>query len=59
LDSNNRYVEGLEKLVIPSNCFVDFRAKLDAFGINASTVFPGLDGLSKYLEWKHIKYWYH
>jgi hypothetical protein len=30
-----------------------YSAQIDTFGINEFTLFPGLDGLSKYLEWKN------
>jgi len=47
------YQPRLVKLVVPPSTFADIRFWLDQYGINQSTVFPGLDGLSRHIEWLH------
>lgn len=32
----------------------DIRLGLDQFGMNVATLFPGLDGLARYRNWKHL-----
>lgn len=45
LDKNTESI----KLVIPSNLKLEFRDKLDQLNINERIIYPGLDGLSKWL----------
>lgn len=52
LDINKKYKEKLFKIRIKNEIREEVLTKLDTFGINEYTLFPGLDGLSKYLEWK-------
>ena len=40
----------LTKLLIPADCFSNIRQRLNMLGVNASTVFPDIDGLCKHLE---------
>jgi hypothetical protein len=51
LDKNADYKNSLKKLSIASDSFSDMRFHLDRCGINATSLFPGLDGLSKHIEW--------
>ncbi|TCK58434.1 FRG domain-containing protein [Seleniivibrio woodruffii] len=44
----------LEKITIPNECKMDFKRILNLYGINASTIYPGLDGITSYLEWKTL-----
>lgn len=49
------YQDALQKIYVPKKLFPEIRVKLNAMGINASTIFPDLDGLSRHLTWKHLK----
>jgi hypothetical protein len=50
-----RYRGKLKKLKIATHLFPTIRAQLNLMGINASTVYPDLEGLSKYLKWKYLR----
>ncbi len=43
------------KIVITKNFRGKMKKQLSRFGINHSTIFPDLDGLSTYLTWLHTK----
>lgn len=45
--------EGLAQWVISSDACVEIKRVLDACGINDSSLFPDLDGLSRYLGWRY------
>jgi hypothetical protein len=47
------YQPRLTKLIVSPSAFADIRFRLDQYGVNHSIVFPGLDGLSGYIEWLH------
>ena len=51
LELNKNYSSLLTKYVIPASCFADLRFCLSNFGVNAVSLFPDLDGLSKRLRW--------
>jgi len=51
-ESNLREKVKLHKIKVPLDYFEDFRTNLDIYGINEATMFPDLDGLAKYIEWK-------
>lgn len=55
LNNNKLYTSKLRKFCFPNT--LQFREdtllKLDKLGINSFTLFPDLDGLSGYLEWKN------
>ena len=46
----------LKKLNIPAKRFPDLRQELDRCGINSSLIYPGLEGLCSYIQWKHSLY---
>jgi len=46
--------DGIVRLVIDSDAKRGIRLGLDQFGINVATLFPGLDGLARYRNWKHL-----
>lgn len=54
LENNTRYRSRIIKLIIDPNAFSLIRYRLDQFGINKSSIFPGLDGLSAHIEWLHV-----
>jgi hypothetical protein len=41
----------LRKFIVPPESFSDIRYELDRCGVNASSLFPDLDGLAHYTEW--------
>lgn len=53
LDTSAELGQALTKLTIEAEAFCELRWQLDRFGLNAASVFPGLDGLCQHLEWWH------
>ena len=53
--NNVREEVSLHKIKVYTDFFEDIRENLDIYGINESSMFPDLDGLSKYIEWKNYK----
>ena len=51
LEKNRAYKNALTKLLIPAKSFADMRYQLDRFGVNASSMFPSLDGLCQNIQW--------
>lgn len=51
-ESNIREKVKLHKIKIHIEFFEDFKKSLDVYGINDATMFPGLDGLARHIEWK-------
>jgi len=55
IEENKRHKFVMAKFIIKINDKYDrneYLKKLDIFGVNYSTVFPDLDGLCRYLDWK-------
>ena len=52
LEKNVSYSKSLLKITIPKIERNKMLGKLDKFGINSSNLFPDLDGLCNYLNWK-------
>lgn len=50
-----KYKDKLFKLVIPKTIHPEVRVKLNILGVNSSTVYPDLTGLSRHLKWKNLK----
>ena len=55
-NTHRGFKDRLIKIKIPHDSFPDLRDKLNIAGINASTVFPDIDGLCKHLEWRYSFY---
>lgn len=55
-DTHKGFKKSLIKIQIPHEKFADLRDKLNLAGINASTVFPDVDGLCRHLEWRYSSY---
>jgi len=53
LERNRFYRNKLAKLLIPAEQFSQIRFDLDRCGINASSLFPDLEGLCRDIEWQH------
>lgn len=51
-NSNQNY--NLIKIIIPKELRTKFIEVLDTCGVNASTIFPELDGLCKHINWIHL-----
>jgi hypothetical protein len=45
------YKGRIQTLKIPASDFSDLRFDLDRMGVNEATMFPGLDGLSRHVNW--------
>lgn len=52
LNRATNYGRRLNRLVIPAEAFGDLRRDLDYMGISRATLFPGLDGVSRHLNWQ-------
>ncbi|PQA58270.1 FRG domain-containing protein [Siphonobacter curvatus] len=49
------YTEKLIKVKIPSTCLKQIRTDLDTLGVNAFSIFPELEGLCTYLQWRYFE----
>jgi len=54
LEKNRDTKAHLTEYCIPSSLRKDILVSLDRHGVSARTVFPHLDGLCQYLNWKHL-----
>jgi hypothetical protein len=52
LNSQSAWIDRIHKFDIPNNQRASILHGLDKFGINSSSLFPGLEGLTDYLNWK-------
>ncbi|WNZ23658.1 FRG domain-containing protein [Leptolyngbya sp. NK1-12] len=55
LNSSPAHLPRLTKITIPPACFAQIRFELDRLGINASTLFPDLEGLCAHIEWSYSR----
>jgi len=55
IDTQLAYVNKLTRLEFDNDLRDIILNRLDNFGINASSMFPDLDGLTAYLNWSHDK----
>jgi hypothetical protein len=53
LEKNHFYKAKLTKISVPASKFSTIRSDLDRLNINASSLFPDLDGLCRDIEWKY------
>lgn len=53
LDSNREIKPHLTELVVKAGSRVQMLKSLDRHGMNSRTLFPDLEGLCRYLTWKH------
>jgi hypothetical protein len=54
LEENPAYCEKLVKFTFDGRIFPEFRKDLNLLGVNASSMFPDLDGLCEHLEGRYI-----
>jgi hypothetical protein len=45
----------LKKLTVDRGCYPEIKRVLDRCGVNASSIYPGLDGLVRQLQWAHTE----
>lgn len=55
LDESDSYQQKLVKIKICKQSFADIRNDLNTVGINAFTIFPELEGLCTYLQWRYFE----
>jgi hypothetical protein len=55
MNQSDSYDEKLIKVKIPSEKLADFRTDLNTVGVNAFTIFPELEGLCTYLQWRYFE----
>jgi len=55
LDHIDSYNEKLIKVKIPYTRFSEIRTDLNTLGVNAFTLFPELEGLCTYLQWRYFE----
>ncbi len=55
LNENEAYSGKLMKVKIPSDKIPDLRNDLNTLGVNAFSIFPELEGLSAYLQWRFFE----
>jgi hypothetical protein len=53
IDAIPEHSRSLQKLTIARDSFAEMRWVLDRCGVNASSIYPGLDGLCSHLQWAH------
>jgi hypothetical protein len=55
LNNNSRYIDKLVKIKIPPQKIPDLRNDLNTLGVNAFSIFPELEGLCSYLQWRFFE----
>lgn len=53
MERHEPYCDHLIKIIIPGKEFFELRFQLDRCGINEATMFPGIGGLCRHIEWYH------
>ena len=56
LEESDQFKNRLTRIEIPGERFAHFRFHLNRFGVNYSSVYPGLDCLSNHIRWQSTKY---
>jgi hypothetical protein len=54
MDESDSYNQKLFKVKIPADKLNDIRTDLNTLGVNAFTIFPELEGLCTYLQWRYF-----
>lgn len=55
MNETDSYKEKLIKVKIPCKRFDDIRMDMNTLGVNAFTIFPELEGLCTYLQWRYFE----
>ena len=53
LEKNNEIKKSVQEMIIPEGARTPLLKSLDRHGVSSRTLFPDLEGLCKYLNWKH------
>ena len=53
LDKSDSFSNKILKVKIPVEYFSEIRSDLNTLGVNAFTIFPDLEGLCSYLQWRY------
>lgn len=53
LEKNKNIKKAVVEIIVPENSRVDMLHSLDRHGVSSRTLFPDLEGLCKFLNWKH------
>ncbi len=53
LEKNTKMKKSVFEIHIPENFRKPLLKALDRHGVNSHTLFPDLEGLCKYLNWRH------
>lgn len=54
LNETEEFKNKLLKIRIPPESFIDIRSDLHTLGVNAFTIFPELEGLCSFLQWRYF-----
>ena len=54
LEKNSNMEKHITEFMVPKNSRDNIVSSLDKYGINSKTLFPDLEGLCNYLNWKYI-----
>lgn len=54
LQDDSREQDKLAKVLIPSHCLDQIKTELECVGIHSATLFPDLDGLTRYIRGTHL-----
>ncbi len=49
------FAQKLIKVKFPAKVVREIRTDLDTLGVNAFTIFPELEGLCNYLQWRYFE----
>ncbi|MBW8684793.1 FRG domain-containing protein [Chitinophaga rhizophila] len=55
MNESDSYDQKLIKVRIPTGNLADIRNELNTLGVNAFTIFPELEGLCAYLQWRYFE----
>lgn len=55
MNETEAYMQKLIKVKIPEQNFKEIRKDLNTLGVNAFTIFPELEGLCSYLQWRYFQ----
>jgi len=54
MNEEQNYKRKLLKLKIAASSFIEIRSDLNTLEVNAFTIFPELEGLCSFLQWKYF-----
>ena len=54
-ETTKNFKDRLTKVTVPHTKFASIRRQLSILGVNSSTIYPDINGLSEYLEWRYSR----